>query len=152
MLVTGFDAEWDRWTANVSVGTIQLLLSDTAEEGVDLSNEFQDSRGRDEDELWQEKYAIIGGLNIVYYFDENKRKLLGVAAGILGNGTGALAYYKQKLTDDLSVIGSIEYAEFFDDMMKGEVQPYTGSNPDAENMKQNQIFSPALSVGLSYTL
>ena len=144
MVATGFDAEWNNWKANVTVGHVKLFLSKAASVGVDLSDAIH------KDELWQEKYAIVGGINLNYFIDADKMKTIGLAGGMMGNGTGVLVYYRHKFNEEFSLIGSFEYAEFFSDMMEGDIQPYSGS--DGSFQTQNKTFSPAFSIGLAYTL
>ena len=142
IMAVGVTGNLSRWYLNLVVFFIKTQYEDKYQKLIDLNkqaeeaNRMEGDSGDDEgDRSW-----FPGGV-VSYYLDRDRSSEIGLAAGIISNGSGGVLYYK-KITDKFVYGAALQSIKYFSD------DNITESSSDDYDRK-NEISTGAL-LSLTY--
>ena len=138
IMAIGTTANLSRWYLNLVIFFIQTEYKEKYKNLVDLHKQMQEESSDDNND--SERSWFPGGV-ISYYLNNDRSSEIGLAAGIISNGSGGILFYK-KITDKFVYGAALQSIKYFSDDNITE----TGSD---DYKRKNELSTGAL-LSLTY--
>ena len=109
IMAAGVTGNLSRWYLNLVIFFIKTQYKDKYQNLVDLNKQLDEANEQDDED--SERSWFPGGV-ISYYLNRDKSSELGLAAGIISNGSGGALFYK-KTTDKFVYGAALQAIEYF---------------------------------------